>query len=59
MSWNFELVAGPHGGTTEGPAWDGEALPFTHMPANRILRYDSKLGETTQYFNDTRHTNGL
>ena len=59
MSWNFELVAGPYGGTTEGPVWDGEALLFTHIPANRILRYDSKTGETTEYFTDTRRTNGL
>ena len=59
MSWNFELVAGPYGGTTEGPVWDGQALLFTHIPANRILRYDSKTGETTEYFTDTRRTNGL
>ena len=51
MSWNFELVAGPYGGTTEGPVWDGEALLFTHIPANRILRYDPESGETTEYFN--------
>jgi hypothetical protein len=22
MSWNFELVAGPYGGTAEGPVWE-------------------------------------
>ena len=59
MDWNFELVAGPYGGTTEGPVWDGEALLFTHIPANRILRYDPKSGETTEYFTGTRRTNGL
>ena len=26
MSWSFELVAGPYGGTTEGPVWDSDAL---------------------------------
>ena len=36
--WTFELIAGPYGGTTEGPAWDGQALLFTHIPANRIMR---------------------
>ena len=59
MSWNFELVAGPYGGTTEGPVWDGEALLFTHIPASRILRYSPKTGETTEYFTGTNHTNGL
>ena len=38
--WTFELIAGPYGGTTEGPAWDGQALLFTHIPGNRIMRYD-------------------
>ena len=59
MSWNFELVAGPYGGTTEGPVWDGEALLFTHIPASRILRYSPKTGETTEYFTGSNHTNGL
>ena len=40
MSWQFELLAGPYGGVTEGPAWDGRYLLFTHIPASRILRYD-------------------
>jgi hypothetical protein len=35
--WTFERIAGPYGGTTEGPAWDGQALLFTHIPANRII----------------------
>ena len=59
MSWNFELVAGPFGSTTEGPVWDGEALLFTHIPANRILRYDPKTGDTSEYFTGTNRTNGL
>ena len=57
MSWSFELVAGPYGGTTEGPVWDGEALLFTHIPAGRILRYSPKTGETTEYFTGTNRTN--
>ena len=44
MSWDFELVAGPYGGTTEGPVWDGEAVIFTHIPGCRLLRYDPKSG---------------
>ena len=59
MSWNFELVAGPYGGTTEGPVWDGEALIFTHIPASKILRYDPKTGEMSVYFDETFNTNGL
>lgn len=59
MNWNFELVAGPYGGTTEGPVWDGEAVIFSHIPAARLLRYDPTSGETTEYFTETGHTNGL
>lgn len=59
MSWEFELVAGPLGGTAEGPVWDGEAVLFTHIPASRILRYDPKSGQTTEYFTGVNHTNGL
>ena len=40
MDWTFELLAGPYSGTTEGPAWDGQALLFTHIPGSRIMRYD-------------------
>lgn len=59
MSWDFELVAGPYGGTTEGPVWDGQAVLFTNIPNNRILRYDPKSGEATEYFTGTNRTNGL
>ena len=44
MTWEFELVAGPYGGTSEGPAWDGTGLLFTHIPTSRILRYDPATG---------------
>ena len=59
MSWDFELVAGPFGGTTEGPVWDGEAVIFTHIPESRLLRYDPSTGETTEYFTNVNHVNGL
>ena len=59
MSWNFELVAGPYGGTTEGPVWDGEAVIFSHIPADRLLRYDPTSGETTEYFSESGHTNAM
>ncbi len=41
MAWEFDMVAGPFNPRlTEGPAWDGETLLFTHIPASRIMRYD-------------------
>ncbi len=59
MEWNFELLAGPYGSTTEGPAWDGQALLFTHISESRIMRYDPATGQTTEYRSGTNHTNGL
>jgi gluconolactonase len=59
MDWNFELVAGPYGNTTEGPVWNGEAILFTHIAASKILCYDPKTGQTTDYFTNTNMTNGL
>ena len=59
MSWDFELVAGPYGGTTEGPVWDGESVIFTHIPESRLLRYDPRTGETSEYFTNVNHVNGL
>ncbi|MGB3483573.1 MAG: SMP-30/gluconolactonase/LRE family protein [Mycobacterium sp.] len=56
--WDFELVAGPVGGTTEGPAWDGRALLFSNIAQDRILRYDPVTGETTVKFSDTNRNNG-
>jgi gluconolactonase len=59
MEWNFELVAGPFGGTAEGAVWTGESVLFTHIPASRIMQYNPKTGETSEYFTGTNHTNGL
>ena len=59
MDWEFELVAGPYGGTTEGPAWDGQALLFTNIPNSRIMRYDPHTGDCAEYFTETNGTNGL
>ena len=57
--WTFELIAGPYGGTTEGPAWDGQALLFTHIPGNRIMRYDPQTGTCAEFRTGTQSTNGL
>lgn len=57
--WNFELIAGPYGGVTEGPAWDGETLLFTHIPKSLILRYDPEKNDVTEFRRFTNYTNGL
>ena len=59
MSWQFDLVDGPYGGTTEGPAWDGTGLLFTHIPAGRIMRYDPQKGESAVFRSGTNQANGL
>ena len=48
MDWKFELVAGPYGGTSEGPAWDGKAMLFTDIPNSRTMRYDPDTRYTTE-----------
>lgn len=59
MSWQFILVNGPYGGTAEGPAWDGSALLFTHIPTSRIIRYDPQTRGSSVYRADTNNANGL
>ena len=59
MSWRFELLEGPLGGVTEGPAWDGRVLLFTHIPASRIMRYDPGKGGSSVYREGTECANGL
>ena len=59
MSWQFERLSGPCGGVTEGPAWDGDALLFTHITASRILRFDPASGEVSVYREGTNCANGL
>lgn len=58
MSWNFEMVAGPFD-FTEGPAWDGEAVLFTDIPNNRVMRYHPDSGECTEFRTGTNEANGL
>lgn len=49
MEWDFELVAGPFGGPTDGPVWDSEALLFSVYPDRRILRYNPNSGAVTEF----------
>ena len=58
MPWTFDLVDGPYGGTTEGPAWDGSGLLYTHIPASKILRYDPDTGGSTVWRDGTNQANG-
>ena len=59
MDWEWEMVAGPFDHLTEGPAWDGKDLLFTHIPGSRIMRYSPEAGECTVYREGTNHANGL
>lgn len=58
MAWQFEMVAGPFA-FTEGPVWDGEAVLFTDIPNNRIMRFDPASGACAEYRTGTEGTNGL
>lgn len=58
MAWTFERVAGPYE-FTEGPVWDGEAVLFSDIPNDRIMRYDVATGECTVAYTDTNGANGL
>ncbi|NKB69871.1 MAG: SMP-30/gluconolactonase/LRE family protein [Candidatus Latescibacteria bacterium] len=58
MAWNFEQVAGPVG-FTEGPVWTGEAVLFTDMPGDRIMRYDPETGACDVWRTGTNMANGL
>lgn len=58
MTWEFEPVAGPFA-FTEGPVWTGDAVLFSDIPTDRILRFDPSSGETTTWAADTDAGNGL
>lgn len=55
---DFTIVAGPFGGVTEGPAWDGETLLFTHIPTSRILSFDRATRLTSIHREGTNWCNG-
>lgn len=59
MSWDFEIVLGPLGGTTEGPVWDGESLFFTHVTQSRIYKYDPTTNQTEVFRENTNMANGM
>ena len=47
MAWQFEPVAGPFA-FTEGPVWTGDAVLFTDIPNDRIMRYDPQTHTCTR-----------
>ena len=59
MNWEFKLADKSHGWFTEGPAWDGAGLLFTHVPTSRILRYSPETNSTLVYLEGTNNANGL
>ena len=59
MALQWDNVAGPFSRLTEGPAWDGRRVLFTHIPASRIMAYDPETGDCSVYRENTNHTNGL
>ncbi|HIC49243.1 MAG TPA: SMP-30/gluconolactonase/LRE family protein [Dehalococcoidia bacterium] len=59
MSWDFIAVQGPFGSTSEGPAWDGESLLFTHIPESKIYRFNPKTSTTEVFRENTNCANGL
>ena len=59
MRWDFIAVQGPFGGTSEGPAWDGESLLFTHIPESKIYRFNPKTSTTEVFRENTNCANGL
>ncbi len=59
VNWKFELVAGPYGEATEGPAWDRQALLFTQIIESRMMGYDPQTGACSEYRTGPDHNNGL
>jgi gluconolactonase len=60
MSWKFDLLLKPDGEViSEGPVWDGEAILFTLIRKNKIMRYDVNTGSITEWRTGTNRTNGL
>jgi gluconolactonase len=59
MTWTFERVAGPYKGITGGVAWDGNAILFSAVQEERILRFDPRTGEVDNFRKYTGRTNGI
>jgi gluconolactonase len=59
MAWDFELVAGPYGGATDGPVWDGSGVIFSSVGESCIRRYDPLTRQATVYRSHWIRVKGL
>jgi sugar lactone lactonase YvrE len=59
MTWTFERVAGPYKGITGGVTWDGNAILFSAVQEERILRFDLRTGKVDNFRKYTGRTNGI
>jgi gluconolactonase len=59
MTWKFKPVIDDLGRFTEGPAWDGEGLYFSHVIDSKILKYVPGTDQLLTKFEDTEAANGL
>ena len=59
MEWTFDYLCSPMGKLTEGPVWNGEVLRFTQIHASRILEYDPRKGDISEWRGGLNRTNGL
>ncbi len=59
MTWEFEKVAGPCKGRTGGLAWDGNAMLFSAVQEERVLRFDPESGKADEFRKYTGRVNGL
>jgi len=59
VSWHFENAIPMLGTITEGPAWDGRHLYFTHGALDRVLRFDPRTEKLEAARENTPRVNGL
>ena len=56
--WTFETIA-ERNSLTEGPAWDGTGLLYSHCAADLTMRWDPQTGESSVWREDTGGANGM
>ncbi|MEP6713976.1 MAG: SMP-30/gluconolactonase/LRE family protein [Terriglobia bacterium] len=58
-NWKFEVLDLAYGHISEGPAWDGTGLLFTHIQQSKIMRFDPATGVVSVWRENTNCANGL
>ncbi|MDP6822594.1 MAG: SMP-30/gluconolactonase/LRE family protein [Dehalococcoidia bacterium] len=56
--WTFETIA-ERDSLTEGPAWDGDGLLYSHCTADLTLRWNPGTGESSVWREGTGAANGM